>query len=83
MRKSLPKTPLLQILRDMSPDQRDEFALVAGTTVSYLYQLAGCNRKSCRATLTKGIADASVLMASKYGTPVISMDSLATMCLLP
>ena len=83
MRKSLPKTPLLQILRDMTPDQRDEFALVAGTTVSYLYQLAGCNRKSGRAALTKGIADASVLMAERYGTPVITMDTLATMCALP
>ena len=73
MRKSLPKTPLLQILRDMSPDQRDEFALMAGTTVSYLYQLAGCNRKSCRATLTKGIADASVLLLDE---PHAALDEL-------
>ena len=83
MRKNTPRTPLLHILRGMTPDQRSEFAMLAGTTVSYAYQLAGCNRKSCRASLTKGLADASVTMAAKYGTPTITMEQIATMCLLP
>lgn len=83
MRKTPPRTPLLQILRGLTPDQREEFALLAGTSVSYAYQLAGCNRKSCRAGLTKGLADASVIMAAKYGTPMITMSEIATMCLLP
>jgi len=83
MRKNTPRTPLLHILRSMTADQRSEFAMLAGTTVSYTYQLAGCNRKSCRAGLTKGLADASMMMAAKYGTPVISMEQIATMCLLP
>ena len=83
MRTNAPRTPLLAILRAMTPDQREEFALVSGTSVSYLYQLAGCNRKSCRAKLTKGIADASEHMHRRYGTPVISMELLAGMCYLP
>jgi hypothetical protein len=83
MRKSIPKTPLLVILRQMTAAQRDEFAMLAGTSTSYLYQLAGCNRKSCRAGLTKGIADASVVMGAKYGTDSVDMDTLATMCWLP
>ena len=67
----------------MTPDQREEFALVAGTSVSYLYQLAGCNRKSCRAKLAKGISGATGHMHRRYDTPTISMEALAGMCYLP
>ena len=77
MRTNAPLTPLLAILRAMTPDQREEFALVAGTSVSYLYQLAGCNRKSCRAKLAKGISHATGHMHRRYDTPTISMEALA------
>lgn len=83
MRKNIPKTPLLKILRGLTPPQRTEFAKLAGTSVSYIYQLAGCNRTSCRTVLTRGLAEASVVMAKKYGTPVVTMQELAAMCDLP
>lgn len=86
MRKTLPEptTPLLSILRQLATDtRRAEFAALAGTSVAYLYQLAGCKRSACRARLAKGIADASVAMNARYGSDTISMEVLASMCPLP
>lgn len=81
MRNTPPTTPLLALLRDLETDaKRNEFAGLAGTKVAYLYQLAGCNRKSCRADLAQKIADASVKIAAKYGTAPITVQTLATMC---
>lgn len=81
MRHNIPITPLLAILRALETDERrDEFAELSGTKRAYLYQLGICNRKSCRASLAKQIADASVKMAEKYGTPVITLDVMACMC---
>lgn len=81
MRKSTPKTPLLALLRELkTPERRTEFAELAGTKVDYLYQLAGCNRGACRSLLAKNIADASVVMAERYGTSAVTMEQLATMC---
>lgn len=74
-------TPLLVILRQLgTAEKRDEFARMAGTSTAYLYQLAGCNRGACRARLAKAIADASVAMNLIYGTDVVTMETLATMC---
>ena len=76
-----PTTPLLSILRHLDSDERrDEFAKLAGTSTAYLYQLAGCKRGACRSRLAKGIADASVVMRDRYGSEVITMETLATMC---
>lgn len=86
MRKELPPptTPLLAVLRQLGTDERrDEFAALAGTSTAYLYQLAGCNRGACRTRLAKGIADASVQMNLLFGSDVITMETLATMCPLP
>lgn len=86
MRNNLPPptTPLLQILRQLdAAEKRQEFAELAGTSVAYLYQLAGCARGACRTRLAKGIADASVEMHKRYGTDIVTMDTLATMCPLP
>lgn len=86
MRKELPPatTPLLTILRQLGSDERrNEFAALAGTSVAYLYQLAGCKRGACRTRLAKGIADASVRMHNKYETDTITMETLAMMCPLP
>ena len=83
MRKTSPKTPLLALLRAPTPERRAEFAMLAGTTVEYLYQLAGCNRGACRSLLAKRIADASEVWAKCYGTPSVGVEVLATMCVLP
>ena len=80
-RKNTPRTPLLHVLRQLgTDDKRNEFAALAGTSRLYLYQLSICSRKSCRADLAKRIADASVVMAQKYGTQVLTLEGLSTMC---
>jgi len=80
-RKNTPRTPLLHVLRQLgTDDKRNEFAALAGTSRLYLYQLSICSRKSCRADLAKRIADASVVMAEKYGTQVLTLEGLSTMC---
>ena len=80
-RKNLPRTPLLAVLRQLeTDDKRDEFAGLAGTSRLYLYQLSICSRRSCRADLAKRIADASVVMNSKYGTQVLTLEVISTMC---
>lgn len=80
-RKNIPKTPLLAVLRQLgTEDKRDEFAGLAGTSRLYLYQLSICSRRSCRANLAKRIADASVVMAERYGTPVLTLEVISTMC---
>ena len=80
-RRNAPKTPLLAVLRQLeTDDKRNEFAALAGTSRLYLYQLSICSRKSCRADLAKRIADASVVMAEKYGTQVLTLEGLSTMC---
>ena len=80
-RKNTPRTPLLVVLRQLeTDDKRDEFARLAGTSRLYLYQLSICSRRSCRADLAKRIADASVVMHEKYGTPVLTLEVISTMC---
>ena len=80
-RKNSPRTPLLAVLRQLgTDDKRDEFATLAGTSRLYLYQLSICSRRSCRADLARRIADASVVMAEKYGTQVLTLDVLCSMC---
>jgi hypothetical protein len=80
-RKNTPRTPLLHVLRQLgTDDKRNEFAALAGTSRLYLYQLSICSRRSCRADLAKRIADASVVMAEKYGTQVLTLDVICSMC---
>ena len=80
-RKNTPRTPLLAVLRQLeTDDKRDEFATLAGTSRLYLYQLSICSRRSCRADLAKRIADASVVMAEKYGTQVLTLEVICSMC---
>lgn len=75
------RTPLLAVLRQLENDaRRQEFAARAGTTTNYLYQLGSCQRVSCRANTAKGIADASVHMNLLYGSDVLTLDTIATMC---
>ena len=80
-RKNTPRSPLLHVLRQLATDdKRDEFAALAGTSRLYLYQLSICSRRSCRTDLAKRIADASVVMHSKYGTQVLTLEVLCSMC---
>ena len=80
-RKNSPLTPLLHVLRQLATDdKRDEFAALAGTSRLYLYQLSICSRRSCRADLAKRIADASVVMSQKYGTQVLTLEIICSMC---
>lgn len=82
MRKNEPQTPLLALLRSLTPEQRATFAKNAGTEVSYLYALAGCQRGACRSTLAMNIHKASELMhtETKGVSPIVTMQQLATMC---
>ena len=74
-------TPLLRVLQQLENGaRRQEFATLAGTTTNYLYQLGSCQRDSCSARKAKGIADASVVMSKKYGSDVLTLDTIATMC---
>lgn len=74
-------TPLLEILRNLGVDERrDEFALLAGTSRLYLYQLACCYTKACRTDLALAITKASLVMHDKYQCGYIDMHTLATMC---
>lgn len=82
MRKNDPQTPLLALLRALTPKQREELAQEAKTTVSYLYSLGCCQRGSCRSGLAMRIEKASEKMCEKTGgaTPIVTMQELATMC---
>lgn len=81
MRFSQANTPLLELLRALETDERrDEFAELAGTTRMYAYQLGTCQRRSCRTPLAVALAEASNRMNKKYGTPVISIEEIGTMC---
>lgn len=85
MRNNDPKTPLLALLRQLSPEQREQLAADAGTRVDYLYQLASCVRKRCGTKLGLNIEAATKLMAERTlltttPTQVITIAELAVMC---
>lgn len=85
MEKQTPTTPLLALLQACDDKQRTQIATWAGTSVSYMYALASCSRKSCRSKLAAGIEDASKKMnrTTNGKTPIVTMRELATMCSLP
>lgn len=77
-------TPLLALLRECSPDERQQLATLAGTTVNYLYSLAGCHRAMPNAKLALDIEDASRKLheSTSCRTPIVTVRELATMCSL-
>lgn len=81
MHKSAKKTPLLVLLRALSPEERTTLAGWAGTSVSYLYQLAGCARSSPRVRLVLDIEKASIRMnkRTRGRTPVVTAVQMAAM----
>jgi hypothetical protein len=82
MRKNIPQTPLLALLRVLTREQRMTFAAHANTSVSYLYALASCQRGACRSDLAMQIERASEKMCQETGglSPIVSMRELASMC---
>lgn len=76
-------TPLMTLLRACADDaERTLFAERAGTTVNYLYALAGCHRGQPRVSLAIGIEDAAKWLHkhTKKRTPLVTARDLATMC---
>lgn len=74
-------TPLLELLRNLGTiERREEFAMLAGTSRMYLYQLAGCYTRACRTDLALAITKASIVLNEKYQCGYIDMNTLATMC---
>jgi hypothetical protein len=71
-------TPLLELLRECSAADREFLAQHAGTSVNYLYSLAGGHRRSPRADLAFRIEDASVAL----GKRVVTAREIATQSLL-
>lgn len=82
MRKNIPQTPLLALLRELTPEQRQTLATDANTTVSYLYALASCQRDACSSTLALQIERATERMCERTGgkTSIVTMRELAQMC---
>lgn len=76
-----PTTPLIELLRRMTPEQRDEFAAIAGTPVSYMYQIGGGHRPRVSAKLAFNIEDASIEMNKRSGGffPVVTARQVALM----
>ena len=64
--------------------ERERLALLAGTTVNYLYSIAGCHRPNTSAATAVSIEDATrALHAETKGrTQIITVRELATMCQL-
>lgn len=85
MRKNSPQTPLLALLRALTPEQRTTLATEAGTSVSYLYALGSCQRAACGSPKAAAIQAASEKMheATDGLTPIVTMQQLATMCTNP
>lgn len=77
-----PITPLGMLLRECSREEREKLASMAGTTVNYLYNLAGCHRAALSAQKAIGIEDASRLLhkESRGRTRIVTARELATMC---
>lgn len=75
-------TPLMQLLRICSPDQRQWLAEQAGTNVNYLYAIAGCHRQKISVQLAVAIEEASQELHGTTGgkTPVVTCQQIASMC---
>lgn len=85
MRTNEPKTPLLALLRQLTPEQREQLAADAETRVDYLYALGSCTRKSCKAALAARIQKATEMMAARTAksetpTAAITVAELGSMC---
>jgi hypothetical protein len=71
---------LLAAMRACTPEERVQFAELAGTTENYLYMLAGPHREP-GVTLAAAIAAASVVMheKTKGRVPIVTLEELAAL----
>lgn len=69
-------TPLLAFLRALEPDQRKAFAEELGTTVVYLYQLAGQPWPNPKLRFAKRLVELSARYASKALCRPLSFEDL-------
>jgi transcriptional regulator with XRE-family HTH domain len=71
-------------LRQATPEQRARMASLAGTTVGYLYQIAGGHRAVPKADLAFAIEDATLtLHTESLGLlPVVTAREIANAALL-
>lgn len=69
---------LLAAMRACTPEERVQFAELAGTTENYLYMLAGPHREPGVAKAAS-VARASVIMHERTGgrVPIVTLDQLA------
>lgn len=74
-------TCLLALLRECEQDEREWLAEQSGTTVNYLYILAGGGRQSPKAALAAALEDASRALSKKTKgrTRIVTMRDLAVM----
>lgn len=75
-------TPLSDFLRIASPEQRERCATLAGTSVGYLYQLAGCHRRNPSVNLAVRLAEATETLHRETDgrLPIVTAEQIATMC---
>lgn len=75
-------TPLAQLLRACTDEQREYLARNAGTTVNYLYLLGGCHRQKVSVQLAFGIETASTELHAITGgsTPIVTARQMSVMC---
>ena len=69
-------TPLLAFLRALTADQRKAFSEETGTTVVYLYQLAGQPWPNPKLRMAKSLVEASARYSSKAMTRPLSYEDL-------
>jgi len=77
-------TPLTEMLRECTAEQREEVARRAGTTVNYLYSIAGCHRQKINVALALAIEDASKELHERTdgNVPIVTARDISSMCVL-
>lgn len=72
------ETPLLRFLRAMGPDTqlKEQFAADCGTTLLYLYQLAGQAKPNPSLRLAMALRQHSERLGKELRTPGLSFDDL-------
>ncbi len=74
-------TKLAEFLRAATPEEREQCAVKAGTSVQYLYQLAGLHRTNPGVQIAIGVERATTEMSkdSNGRLPVVTAQDLAEM----
>lgn len=70
-------TPIMSLLRQMSPVEREQWAALAGTRVNYLYHI-GSGAREPKVRLAVSIADATQTMhVMNPALPVLTVRDIA------